>query len=229
MIELINNLQREANREFTPVIARNLSTAYDWCANESGMLTRLLCLKCVLTSLAGSGCFARMKNHMATHVDIARSEMFKESCDEVRTRLVAMCKQVEQSMRLQADEIFMKMQRDYTEVVSGTQLPQGQMMPKQERQMRSDVSQTIEDFEETAAEAQKAAETAKLAAEQKQMALADAAAEQALSPGNAGSNEDQETSVRQSAKKIKSELAVEDGEGFSDLYVAGNNEDVDMN
>jgi len=39
MVEVINNLQREANREFTPVIARNLSTAYDWCANESGMIT----------------------------------------------------------------------------------------------------------------------------------------------------------------------------------------------
>jgi hypothetical protein len=36
MGDVINNLQREANREFTPVIARNLSTAYDWCANESG-------------------------------------------------------------------------------------------------------------------------------------------------------------------------------------------------
>jgi hypothetical protein len=42
MIEVINNLQREANREFTPVIARNLSTAYDWCANESGIVTSLL-------------------------------------------------------------------------------------------------------------------------------------------------------------------------------------------
>jgi hypothetical protein len=39
MMEVINNLQREANREFTPVIARSLSTAYDWCANESGMIT----------------------------------------------------------------------------------------------------------------------------------------------------------------------------------------------
>lgn len=42
MTEVINNLQREANREFTPVIARNLSTAYDWCANESGMIARVL-------------------------------------------------------------------------------------------------------------------------------------------------------------------------------------------
>jgi hypothetical protein len=38
MVEVINHLQREANREFTPVIARNLSTAYDWCAHESGMM-----------------------------------------------------------------------------------------------------------------------------------------------------------------------------------------------
>jgi hypothetical protein len=36
MVEVINNLQREANREFTPVIAHNLATAYDWCAKESG-------------------------------------------------------------------------------------------------------------------------------------------------------------------------------------------------
>lgn len=36
MVELVNNLQREANRQYTPVIARSLSIAYDWCANESG-------------------------------------------------------------------------------------------------------------------------------------------------------------------------------------------------
>jgi hypothetical protein len=39
MVELINNLQREANREFTPVIARHLSTAYHWCASERGKIT----------------------------------------------------------------------------------------------------------------------------------------------------------------------------------------------
>lgn len=36
MGELISSIQREANREFTPVIARNLAAAYDWCAAESG-------------------------------------------------------------------------------------------------------------------------------------------------------------------------------------------------
>jgi hypothetical protein len=140
-----------------------------------------------------------MKNHMATHVDTARSEMFKESCDEVRTRLVSMCRQVEQSMGIQTDAIFIKMQRDYMEVVSGTRLAQGQTMPKQERQMRSDVAQTIEDFEKAAAEVQKATEIAKMAAD---------AAEQALNPG---SNEDQQTSAEESAEKVKSKLAPKEG------------------
>lgn len=35
--EFINGLQREANREFTPVIARNLADAYHHCANEFGV------------------------------------------------------------------------------------------------------------------------------------------------------------------------------------------------
>lgn len=36
MIEVINTLQRDANREFTPVIASKLASAYEWCAAEVG-------------------------------------------------------------------------------------------------------------------------------------------------------------------------------------------------
>jgi hypothetical protein len=36
MIEVINTLQRDANREFTPVIANKLASAYNWCAAEVG-------------------------------------------------------------------------------------------------------------------------------------------------------------------------------------------------
>lgn len=132
MVEVINNLQREANREFTPVIARNLSSAYDWCSAESG-----------------SGCFARMKTHMAAHINENKADMFTESCNEVRDRLVAMCRQVEDAMSTRADEIFVAMQRDYLEVVAGTQLPQGGM-PRWERKMRADVAQILQDREKTA-------------------------------------------------------------------------------
>lgn len=132
MVEVINNLQREANREFTPVVARNLSSAYDWCAKESG-----------------SGCFARMKTHMATYVNESKVDMFTESCDEVRERLVAMCRQVEDAMSTRTDEVFVAMQRDYMEVVTGTQLPQGGM-PRWERKMKADVAQLLQDREKTA-------------------------------------------------------------------------------
>jgi len=229
MVEVINNLQREANREFTPVIARNLSTAYDWCAKESGMITRwspFLCLS--LIHLPGSGCFARMKSHMATHVDDVRSEMFQESCDEVRNRLLDMCKQVERSMGQQTDEIFMKMQRDYTEVVSGTQLPQGQMMPKQERKMRSDVAQIIEDFETKSADAETAAEAAKVAAKEEQNNDTNSTSEKFSDTNKAATHDDQKTTEGESAKEFKAKRPPEDGEGASGLNASVSNEDAFM-
>ncbi|KAG4443740.1 hypothetical protein IFR05_000829 [Cadophora sp. M221] len=127
MLEMINGLQREANREFTPVIARNLSTAYDYCANESG-----------------GGCFNRMKAHMSQHIDHIRGSMFSESCEEVKGLLLNMCKQVSSRMSEHTDIVFIRIERDYLEVISGTQLP-GQTMPKWERQMRAEVAKVIED------------------------------------------------------------------------------------
>jgi hypothetical protein len=141
LTEIINGLQREANREFTPVVARNLATAYEWCTAESG-----------------PGQFKRMKDYMSTHVNGVRTDMFSESCNEVKRLLLAMCNQVEQTMISRTDEVFMQMQRDYMEIVSGTQLPQGQMMPKWERKMRSDVAKVLEDQEKEAEEVEKAAE-----------------------------------------------------------------------
>ncbi|KAH7416967.1 Dynamin family-domain-containing protein [Cadophora sp. MPI-SDFR-AT-0126] len=127
MIEIINGLQREANREFTPVIARNLSTAYDYCTRESG-----------------PGQFNRMKAHMSQHVDNIRGSMFAESCEEVKGLLLKMCKQVSTQMSEHTDGIFVRIERDYLEVISGTQLP-GQTMPKWERQMRAEVARIIAD------------------------------------------------------------------------------------
>lgn len=89
--------------------------------------------------------FVRMKKHMADFVNENRNTMFSESCDDVKQRLVDMCKQVEEFMAAKADDIFIAMQRDYMEVVSGTTLPKGQSMPVWERNMRSDVAKAIDD------------------------------------------------------------------------------------
>ncbi|KAL2065059.1 hypothetical protein VTL71DRAFT_4199 [Oculimacula yallundae] len=134
MTEIINNLQREANRQFTPVIARNLSSAYDYCANESG-----------------GGCFNRMKAYMSKHVDDTRGNMFSESCEEVKVLLLNMCKQVSKQMSDNTDLVFERIERDYLEVISGTRLP-GQLMPKWERQMRAEVAKVIENRQQAAIE-----------------------------------------------------------------------------
>jgi hypothetical protein len=37
MVDLIDSLQRDANREFTPVIVAALNSAYAWCASQIGI------------------------------------------------------------------------------------------------------------------------------------------------------------------------------------------------
>lgn len=161
MIEIINGLQREANREFTPVIARNLSSAYDYCTSE-----------------VGPGQFNRMKAHMSQHFDNIQGSMFAESCEEVKGHLLKMCKQVSTQMSEHTDGIFVRIERDYLEVISGTRIP-GQTMPKWERQMRSEVARVIADRAHAVIEeAEKAA--AKLAED------AAHAEQSGLEDGNAG-------------------------------------------
>ncbi|QSZ34344.1 hypothetical protein DSL72_005935 [Monilinia vaccinii-corymbosi] len=134
MLEAINTLQREANREFVPVVAKRLASAYTWCANE-----------------VGEGQFKRIKEHMHNHIDQSRHTMFAESCDEVKTRLKNMCQKVEESMNNKIDEVFMLMRRDYLQVLNGAQVS-GEVMPKWERHMRSEIARTLEAHERDEAE-----------------------------------------------------------------------------
>ena len=60
---------------------------------------------------------------MSTYIDSHRANMFTDSCEEVRKRLNHMCRQVEEQMANKADKVFMNVQRDYTEIVTGTSLP----------------------------------------------------------------------------------------------------------
>ncbi|KAL3424847.1 tat pathway signal sequence, partial [Phlyctema vagabunda] len=131
MTEAINNWQKDSNREFVPVIAENLASAYEWCASETG-----------------GGQYARMKEHMNTHVEQMRHTMFTDSCNEVKTQLTQMCRQVEEAMANKTDEVFMLMRRDYLTVINGAQIPKGELMPKWERRMRSEIADAIHKREE---------------------------------------------------------------------------------
>jgi len=128
MVELISNLQREANREFVPVVTERLSQTYETCAAESG-----------------SGMYVRMKGQLEEGV-ASNLDMFAESCTEVKQRLTKMCKEVNEAMSVKAEEVFTNMSRDYTQVISGRDA-QGQMMPKQERLMRAEVAKAFEELE----------------------------------------------------------------------------------
>jgi hypothetical protein len=81
----ITDLQREANRQFTPVICEAMATAYEICTNERGQ-----------------GSFARMKAAMVNHVDVARYSMFQDATEVVKGQLVAMCRAVKEVLSLTA-------------------------------------------------------------------------------------------------------------------------------
>jgi hypothetical protein len=92
----------------------------------------------------------RMKAHMTSHVDQHRRTMFHESTEEVKKHLKLMCGQVEEQMMNKADEVFVLMRRDYMTVITGQHVPQGYVMPKWERSMKSEIAKLIQEREEAA-------------------------------------------------------------------------------
>lgn len=122
LITQMTELQREANRDFTPTIGNSMHIAYQLCSDERGM-----------------GSYKRMKEHMLNHVDRARHEMFTNATATVERHLGDMCKKLRDSMEVKADEIFVQMRRDYMQVLGGVQLNDGAVLSKEERDFRSGV------------------------------------------------------------------------------------------
>jgi hypothetical protein len=124
LITKMTELQREANRDFTPTIANIMHTVYDICANEHG-----------------AGSFKRMKFHMSSYIDQCRQHMFNDATLTVKRHLDAMCKALEEVMEENAAKIYVKMKTDYMRVLGGLQIEMDQTahMPKNERTLRSEV------------------------------------------------------------------------------------------
>jgi len=89
----------------------------------------------------------RMKYAMVSIVDEKRLTMFRQSTEEVRTRLTRMVTALEEMMSNKADEVHLMMRRDYTAVLGGPAIPKGGIMPKWQRDLRSDVMAIIEGSE----------------------------------------------------------------------------------
>lgn len=122
LIDSMTELQRDANRDFTPTIASIMHTVYEICTDEHGQ-----------------GSFKRMKAAMSEHVERNRHHMFNEATMTVKRHLDAMCGKLEELMEVRADEIFMKMRDDYIRALGGVQVNQEAVMSREERSMRSDI------------------------------------------------------------------------------------------
>lgn len=128
LITQMNELQREANRDFSPCIAGIMHTVYDVCTEERG-----------------AGSYKRMKEHMENHVERERHRMFHEAIATVNKHLNDMCKAPQESMEAKADEIFVQMNRDYTQVLGGAAGNQPlNLQSKEERELRSEVREVLE-------------------------------------------------------------------------------------
>jgi len=126
LIESMTEQQREANRDFTPTIANIMHTVYESC-----------------TDLHGAGSFKHMKEAMSSYVERNRHNMFNEATMTVKRHLDAMCRKLEETMEVRADEIFMKMKADYMRVLGGVQVNQEAVMSREERAMRNDIMEKL--------------------------------------------------------------------------------------
>ena len=84
---------------------------------------------------------------MTHHVDRERYSMFQQSADEVRKRLIAMVREIDEVLNSKVDEIYVSTSRDYRSVLGGSDVPHGEMLPKWQRLMRKDVLAVIEGVE----------------------------------------------------------------------------------
>jgi hypothetical protein len=128
LITKMTELQREANRDFTPTIANIMHSVYDICANERG-----------------AGSYKRMKENMTNYVAQFRQHMFHDATRTVKLHLDNLCRALEEVMEERADEIFVKMQLDYKRVLGGgeIQVDPGALLPKSERALRAEVMEIL--------------------------------------------------------------------------------------
>jgi hypothetical protein len=129
LLAMMQEAQKDANRDFVPTIANLMLTAYELCTDESG-----------------PGSFMRMKNHMITHVEHSRHHMFTSATKTVEAHLAQMCRGLEEKMANRSDEIFAMMRADYMQVLGGIQVSQ-HAISKEENSMKTEIKTILNKVE----------------------------------------------------------------------------------
>ncbi|KAI1322901.1 hypothetical protein F5Y16DRAFT_403978 [Xylariaceae sp. FL0255] len=140
----ITELQREASREFTPVICGCMLQAYQICVDERG-----------------PGSYQRMKAAMANHVDVARHSMFRQATETVKSRLQVLCRALKHSMSESVEDLYDKMNPyftrfymlasnstipsfvDYMRTLGGTEIDRSAKLPRDQIEMRNRVKEIL--------------------------------------------------------------------------------------
>ncbi|KAI9669298.1 MAG: hypothetical protein M1831_000333 [Alyxoria varia] len=126
-LDILNNGQKDCNREFVPVVADEMTPAYEDCINERG-----------------TGSFARMKLHMFTHVKNRKQTMFTHATQTVKDMLESLIREVRKQVEEGTDDMFATVRRDYLAALGGGASDNGDVMPREQRQLRKDVLHHIE-------------------------------------------------------------------------------------
>ncbi|KAI2638238.1 hypothetical protein GGS21DRAFT_510278 [Xylaria nigripes] len=121
----ITELQREASRQFTPVIREQMMDAYTICTNEKG-----------------PGSFVRMKSAMSGHIEIVRHDMFHEASAAVRAELEVMCQTVKLEIAGTIHEVFEAMCKDYLRTLVGANKANSDLC-REEKNMRDCVHKVL--------------------------------------------------------------------------------------
>ncbi|THZ13554.1 hypothetical protein D6C91_07788 [Aureobasidium pullulans] len=130
MVDLINERQRDINREFTPNVCNSMLTIYNTCAAE-----------------VGPGQFNRMKAYMNNHVTAQKDIMFQRATEVVRNMITDLIKEVEDNMEDRTDQVFVGMGRDYLQVLGNVRI-EDITMPNSERSLQDAIRDIIQQSEE---------------------------------------------------------------------------------
>jgi hypothetical protein len=126
LVASMTEQQREANRDFTPTIARIMRNVYDICAYESG-----------------PGSYKRMKAAMVEYVEQHRHNMFNHATMTVKHHLDMMCRSLQELMETRSDEIYIRMKADYMRVLGGVEVRPEAMVSREERHLRSQIMEKL--------------------------------------------------------------------------------------
>ncbi|KAK3398289.1 hypothetical protein B0T20DRAFT_453071 [Sordaria brevicollis] len=120
--EVIQDLQRDANRNFTPTIQAQMERAYVGCYEERG-----------------PGSYKRMKDLMVGHVQANRMTMFQAATGEVQNQLDVMCREIRKRLQNETEDLQDILGRDYLAALIGAEVAGRKGLPRAERALRAEM------------------------------------------------------------------------------------------